>query len=119
LGEKGINLSEGQRQRISIARALVKNPDILVFDEPASALDSITEKSIFEALPALIRNKTLFVVAHRLSTIKNSDRILLLNENRLVAMGTHQSLWESNEYYRSLVTYQQVQPEREPTARMR
>jgi ABC-type multidrug transport system fused ATPase/permease subunit len=118
LGEKGINLSEGQKQRISIARALLINPDILVFDEPASALDSMTEKSIFDALPALIRNKTLFVVAHRLSTIKISDRILLLNENRLVAMGTHQSLWESNEYYRSLVAYQQVQPEREPTARL-
>jgi len=118
LGEKGINLSEGQKQRISIARALVINPDILVFDEPASALDSMTEKSIFDALPAIIRNKTLFVVAHRLSTIKISDRILLLNENRLVAMGTHQSLWESNEYYRSLVAYQQVQPEREPTARL-
>jgi ABC-type bacteriocin/lantibiotic exporter with double-glycine peptidase domain len=118
LGEKGINLSEGQKQRISIARALVINPDILVFDEPASALDSMTEKSIFDALPAIIRNKTLFVVAHRLSTIKISDRILLLNENRLVAMGTHQSLWESNEYYRSLVAYRQVQPEREPTARL-
>jgi ABC-type multidrug transport system fused ATPase/permease subunit len=108
IGEKGVNLSEGQKQRLSIARALVKNPDILVMDEPTSALDSKTEKSIFHSLPSLIRDKTLFVAAHRLSTIKNSDSILLLNENRLIAVGTHQSLLETNEYYRSLVAFQQL-----------
>lgn len=108
IGEKGINLSEGQKQRLSIARALVKNPDILVLDEPTSALDSKTEKSIFSMLPSLVRDKTLFVAAHRLSTIKNSDSILLLNENRLIAVGTHQSLLETNEYYRSLVAFQQI-----------
>lgn len=100
--EKGENLSEGQKQRLSIARALVKDPDILVLDEPASALDSWTEKSIFLSLPALVQDKTLFVAAHRLSTIKDSDRIFLLNENRLIAIGTHQSLLETNEYYRRL-----------------
>jgi len=100
-------LSEGQKQQLSIARALVKDPDILVLDEPASALDSLTEKSILQSLPSSIQNKTLFVVAHRFSTIKDSDRILLLNENRLVAIGTHQSLLQSNDYYRSLVFYQQ------------
>ena len=79
-----------------------------MLDEPTSALDSVTERSIFDALPALVRDKTLFVVAHRLSTIQNSDRILLLNENRLVAMGTHQTLLESNDFYRSLVANQQI-----------
>jgi ABC-type multidrug transport system fused ATPase/permease subunit len=107
VGERGVTLSEGEKQRLSIARALIKDPDIFILDEPASALDSFTEKSIFQGLPNLIRNKTLFIVAHRLSTIKDSDRILLLNENRLVAIGTHKSLWESDDYYRSLVSYQQ------------
>jgi ABC-type multidrug transport system fused ATPase/permease subunit len=87
----------------------------MVLDEPTSSLDSLVEKSIFEALPAMLRQKSLFVVAHRLSTIQNSDRILLLNEKRLVAMGSHQELLENNAYYRSLVANQQiVVPEDEP-----
>ena len=107
IGQNGVSLSEGQRQRLSIARALIKHPDILVLDEPSSALDNLTEKSIFRSLPFMVRNKTLFVVAHRLSTIEDSDRILLLNECRLVAVGTHQSLLETNDYYRSLYGNQQ------------
>ena len=103
VGENGIKLSEGQKQRITFARAIVKDPDILVLDEPTSALDGQVEKSIIQSLPDLIRNKTLFVVANRSSTIKDTDRILLLNESRLVDMGVHESLLESSEYYRSLV----------------
>lgn len=108
VGERGVNLSEGQKQRLSLARALIKDPDILILDEPTSALDSLVERSIFEALPSVVREKTLFVVAHRLSTIQDADRILLLNENRLVAMGTHQSLLSSNELYQTLVANQQL-----------
>jgi ABC-type multidrug transport system fused ATPase/permease subunit len=108
IGERGVNLSEGQKQRLSIARALVRDPDILILDEPTSALDSLTEQSVFRALPTLVRDKTLFVVAHRLCTIQDADRILLLNENRLEAIGTHESLLKGNEYYYSLVAYQQM-----------
>jgi ABC-type bacteriocin/lantibiotic exporter with double-glycine peptidase domain len=103
VGENGIKLSEGQKQRLSLARALVKNPDILVLDEPTSALDGQAEKSIIQSLPKLLQNKTLFLVANRSSAIKDSDRILLLNESRLVDMGVHETLLESSEYYRSLV----------------
>jgi len=102
VGEGGVNLSEGQKQRLAIARALIKDPDILVLDEPTSALDTLTERSLFNALPALVQNKTLFVVAHRPSTIQNAARVLLLNEKRLVATGTHEELLASNAYYRSL-----------------
>jgi ABC-type multidrug transport system fused ATPase/permease subunit len=111
IGEEGVKLSEGQKQRLALARAIVKDPDILVLDEPTSALDSQTEKTIFLSLPSVIENKTLFVVAHRLSTIMNADRIFLLDQNRLIAIGTHESLLETNDYYRSIVYHQQVQPE--------
>ena len=108
IGENGINLSEGQKQRLSVARALVKDPDILVLDEPTAALDNLTEKSLFRALPAFTENKSLFVVANRLSTIGDSDRILLLDQSRLLAVGTHRSLLETNDYYRSLVADQEI-----------
>jgi ABC-type bacteriocin/lantibiotic exporter with double-glycine peptidase domain len=103
IGENGIGLSEGQKQRLSIARALVRDPDILILDEPTSALDRLNESSVFQALPDFVRGKTLFVVSHRLPTIQDCDRILLLNENRIVAIGTHDSLLESSDYYHSLL----------------
>lgn len=108
IGERGVNLSEGEKQRMALARAFTKNPDILVLDEPASALDSITERLIFQSLPDFVEDRTLIVVAHRLSTIRDLDRIFLLNENRLVAIGTHQTLLKTNDYYRILVACQQM-----------
>ena len=102
LGEKGVNLSEGQKQRLSIARALIKDPDILIMDEPSSALDPGTEKSLFDDLPQQVQNKTLFIAAHRVSTIKLADRIMVLNNKRLEDIGTHAELLARNPYYQSL-----------------
>jgi subfamily B ATP-binding cassette protein MsbA len=112
IGEKGVRLSEGQKQRISIARALIKNPDILILDEPTAALDSDTEKSLFDRLPELIRKKTLFIVTHRLSTIGECDRVLLLDENRVVDNGTHQSLMTTHASYCRMLGLQQSAPSR-------
>jgi subfamily B ATP-binding cassette protein MsbA len=106
IGERGVNLSEGQKQRISLARALVREPDILVLDEPTAALDSVTERSILLSLPPLINKKTVFMAVNRLSTAKNSDRILLLDENHLIAFGTHEELIDTNDYYRSAAAAQ-------------
>ena len=102
IGERGVNLSEGQKQRLSIARSLIKAPDILILDEPTSALDGIVETSIFEALPDVVKGKTLFIVAHRPSTIRKADKIMLFNEKRLVASGTHDELLATSPYYRTL-----------------
>ncbi len=108
VGEAGVNLSEGQKQRLAIARALIKDPDILIFDEPTSALDSFTENTFIEALKSMTQGKTLFLIAHRLTTVKNVSRLLVLSENHLVSIGSHQELMKSSDYYRSLVNNQQI-----------
>ncbi len=103
LGEKGVNMSEGQRQRLSLARALVRDPDILILDEPTSSLDRKIEHEIFDMLPDSIKNKTMILISHRASTIKEASRILCLSENKLVASGTHEELMKKCTEYRSLI----------------
>lgn len=101
VGEHGGKLSGGQRQRVSIARALIRNPRVIVLDEATSALDSISEKLIQEALDNLTRDRTTFIVAHRLSTIRNADRIAVIDSGRCVEYGTFEELMEmKGEFYR-------------------
>ena len=92
VGERGVKLSGGQRQRIAIARAILKDSPILILDEATSALDSITEKEIQIALQNLMENKTVIAVAHRLSTLNNMDRIIVLNKGKIVEDGTKEEL---------------------------
>ncbi len=101
-GEKGSKLSGGQRQRIAIARAILKDSHILILDEATSALDTITEKFIQESLEFLMKNKTVLVIAHRLSTLKNMDRILVFNKGTIVEDGTHEELLKNGKIYKAL-----------------
>jgi subfamily B ATP-binding cassette protein MsbA len=109
VGEKGINVSGGQRQRIAIARAIVKNPRILLLDEATSALDSESERLVQEALEQLMKGRTTFVIAHRLTTIQRADRILVLNKGRLVETGTHAELMERKGLYQYLYTLRLIE----------
>ncbi|MEB3355107.1 MAG: ABC transporter ATP-binding protein [Synechococcales bacterium] len=102
IGEDGMKLSGGQRQRLAIARALIRNPRVLVLDEATSALDSATELQIQEALERLMQNRTTFVVAHRLSTVRHADRILVMDQGRIVEMGTHGELLRAQGTYAGL-----------------
>ncbi len=104
VGEKGVNLSGGQRQRLAIARAILKNPCILILDEATSALDAESEMLVQEALDRLMVGKTSFVVAHRLTTVQRADRILVLNKGRIVEEGTHTALMARQGLYHYLYT---------------
>jgi len=103
VGEQGVRLSGGERQRIGIARALYHDPSVLVFDEATSALDNLTESVVMEAMHTLGRRKTIIIVAHRLSTVRNCDRILVLDRGTIVADGTYDQLLEGSEHFRSMV----------------
>jgi len=106
IGDRGLQLSGGQRQRIAIARAMVKNPELLIFDEATSALDNESEKIVQQAIDNAMENRTALVVAHRLSTIKNADKIIVLERGNVIETGNHQELIEKNGIYKMLYDIQ-------------
>ena len=106
VGERGVKLSVGEKQRVSIARALLKNSPILILDEATASVDTATEKLIQEALERLMAHRTSFVIAHRLSTVRNADQILVLSHGEVVERGTHEELLEQNGLYAKLARIQ-------------
>jgi subfamily B ATP-binding cassette protein MsbA len=111
VGERGVKLSGGQRQRVAIARALLRDARILLLDEATSSLDSASEALVQEALERLMEGRTTFIIAHRLSTVQGADRILVLDEGRIVQTGTHEALVQQDGLYRDLASYQFRVPE--------
>jgi len=107
-GEKGFALSGGERQRIAIARAILRNPPILILDEATSALDTVTERLVQDALDNLMKNRTVFAIAHRLSTIRGADLILVMNDGEIVERGTHDELYAAGGVYRRLCDMQKT-----------
>jgi subfamily B ATP-binding cassette protein MsbA len=108
IGDGGNKLSGGQKQRLAIARAILKNPPIMILDEATSALDTQSEQLVQDALEKLMQNRTTLVIAHRLSTIKNADKIAVMKEGKLIELGTHQELIAQKNYYYQLVNLQSL-----------
>ena len=111
IAQGGSNVSGGQKQRLSIARAIAKDPEIFVFDDSFSALDFKTDSKLREALAKNTENKTVIIVAQRISTILNADKIIVLEEGKMVGVGTHEELMENNETYRQIALSQLSQDE--------
>ena len=106
LGVKGAGLSGGEKQRIAIARAILNKPQLYILDEATSSLDTVTEKQIQEELAELTKDKTTFIIAHRLSTLKNADRLIVLDNGKIVEIGSHKELIDKKGYYYQLVNAQ-------------
>ena len=102
IGDYGNNLSGGQKQRLTISRAMLKSPSILILDEATSSLDSESEKKIQDAVDKLMHGKTSLIIAHKFSTIKKCDKIILIDKGRIVAQGTHEELINSNSSYKNM-----------------
>jgi len=111
LGERGITLSGGQKQRVSIARAIIKDPQILLFDDCLSAVDTETEEEILQNLHEISQNKTTIIVSHRVSSVKNSDQIIVLEEGQIIQQGSHNELINKDGYYKELYTKQLLEKE--------
>ena len=111
LGERGVTLSGGQKQRVSIARALLKNPPIMIFDDSVSAVDTKTEEKILSNLKSLRKGKTTIMVSHRISTVKDLDLIILLDEGKIVGIGNNESLLKDNKLYQEMVKLQALEAE--------
>ncbi len=119
IGERGIKLSGGERQRVGIARALIKNPAILIFDEATSSLDAAVEAEIRDAIREAARGRTTIIIAHRFSTIRYANRIIVMDDGEIVGQGTHQELYASCESYKRLVDHQIEKTEYESNAETR
>ena len=107
VGERGLKLSGGEKQRVAIARTVLKNPPIMVFDEATSSLDSKSEQMILKAINEITNNTTNLVIAHRLSTVVNADKIIVLDKGKIVEQGSHDSLLEKGKFYAELWMAQQ------------
>ncbi len=111
LGERGVTLSGGQKQRVSIARAIIKNPKILVFDDCLSAVDTETEEKILTNLESISKDKTTFIISHRVSSAKNADKIIILDDGEIIQQGSHNQLINQNGYYKELYEQQLLEKE--------
>ncbi len=109
IGERGVTLSGGQKQRISIARALVKNPSIVIFDDCLSAVDAKTEKEILNNLNAWWKDKTAVIITHRIFSLLEFDKVIVMEDGRIVEQGTHEGLLKQNGYYAGMFARQQEQ----------